>query len=602
MAEHAHHDDHDHGHGHIKLEYQPALPIPNGKLCLWLFLSTEIMFFAGLIGTYIVLRFGAPTNTWPIPHDVHLVEAIGAFNTFVLICSSVTIVLALEAAKSNSVAMAKIWLVLTLALGSVFLGVKGFEYKSKFAHGIYPAKPRSLIYDRADIVYVAAVRQKLSDLRTQLDNERTKLGTLPEAIAKLKARIAVPTEGDVKVSPIDQEIADAQATIKRLDDAIRNKTEPDEDKTKIADDQVATRIAELTKDRDAARKTLAELRRERSNIPGQISKAESDQASLEATKVERERRFAIVDDLFTNMAQWAERTAADSPFGENTSDAASKALREQGAMECLAAHIYRTSLTPQIDDYLKQELASVKADLAGVEGKLAAAESTRKQAEDGLAAPNAEIAKFQEDLKPIDEKLAPYNEQKTALAKEKEDAADDAAKEAVDKKIAAIDAQIEPLAKQQAAINEQLKAAQDKVTELSKQVATSTDELAALETRKTALAGRVAIIPKFLPDGEYYAPHHEGEAGGHGHEVGLNAVEPWLRLPMKIPSGNMWASTYFLMTGFHAIHVLVGLFVFALALPMRLDVKRANFLEATGLYWHFVDLVWIFLFPLLYLF
>ena len=85
-------------------------------------------------------------------------------------------------------------------------------------------------------------------------------------------------------------------------------------------------------------------------------------------------------------------------------------------------------------------------------------------------------------------------------------------------------------------------------------------------------------------------------------EHGLNEAHPWLRLPMKIPSGNMWASTYFLMTGFHAIHVLVGLFVFALALPMRLDAKRSNFLENTGLYWHFVDLVWIFLFPLLYLF
>jgi len=47
----------------LKLQYQQALPIPNGKTCLWLFLSTEIMFFAGLIGTYIVLRFGA--IAWP---------------------------------------------------------------------------------------------------------------------------------------------------------------------------------------------------------------------------------------------------------------------------------------------------------------------------------------------------------------------------------------------------------------------------------------------------------------------------------------------------------------------------------------------------------
>ena len=64
----------------------------------------------------------------------------------------------------------------------------------------------------------------------------------------------------------------------------------------------------------------------------------------------------------------------------------------------------------------------------------------------------------------------------------------------------------------------------------------------------------------------------------------------------------MWASTYFLLTGFHAIHVLVGLIVFALMMPMRLGAAAAGFIENIGLYWHFVDLVWIFLFPLLYLF
>ncbi len=51
-----------------------------------------------------------------------------------------------------------------------------------------------------------------------------------------------------------------------------------------------------------------------------------------------------------------------------------------------------------------------------------------------------------------------------------------------------------------------------------------------------------------------------------------------------------------------AIHVLVGLIVFALMLPMKLDFLAAGMIENIGLYWHFVDLVWIFLFPLLYLF
>src|ERR1700748_1693180 len=125
----AHGGDHghgDHGHAHVTLQYHPGLPLTNPKLIIWLFLSTEIMFFAGLIGTYIVLRFGA--IAWPAPHDVHLSEPIGAFNTFVLICSSVTIVLALEAAKSNQASKAKAWIVLTLLLGGVFLGVKMYEY------------------------------------------------------------------------------------------------------------------------------------------------------------------------------------------------------------------------------------------------------------------------------------------------------------------------------------------------------------------------------------------------------------------------------------------------------------------------------------------
>ena len=121
----------------MTLTYHPGLPLTNGKLIMWLFLSTEIMFFAGLIGTYIVLRFGAPN--WPRPHDVHLSEPIGAFNTFVLICSSVSIVLASGSRPGRTKpALAKLWMLLTLVLGSVFLGVKMYEYNAKFSHGIYP--------------------------------------------------------------------------------------------------------------------------------------------------------------------------------------------------------------------------------------------------------------------------------------------------------------------------------------------------------------------------------------------------------------------------------------------------------------------------------
>src|SRR6478672_2608419 len=162
-------------HAAVKLHYQPALPLGRAKLCLWLFLSTEIMFFAGLIATYIVLRFGAPPGTWPTPHEVHLQEYVGAFNTFVLICSSVTIVLALEASKSDQAGLSKFWMVLTFLLGSVFLGVKAYEYNEKFKHGIYPMRPHSRIYEKADIYYVQGTKLTLADKRSKLDAEKAKL-------------------------------------------------------------------------------------------------------------------------------------------------------------------------------------------------------------------------------------------------------------------------------------------------------------------------------------------------------------------------------------------------------------------------------------------
>jgi cytochrome c oxidase subunit 3 len=76
-----------------------------------------------------------------------------------------------------------------------------------------------------------------------------------------------------------------------------------------------------------------------------------------------------------------------------------------------------------------------------------------------------------------------------------------------------------------------------------------------------------------------------------------------VNLRHPIVYGNLFASTYFLMTGFHAIHVLVGMILFAIVLfqGAKLSDRWSNWVENSGLYWHFVDLVWIFLFPLLYI-
>tara|TARA_R110002095_G_scaffold215691_2_gene210598 strand:- start:11523 stop:12470 length:948 start_codon:yes stop_codon:yes gene_type:complete len=67
--------------------------------------------------------------------------------------------------------------------------------------------------------------------------------------------------------------------------------------------------------------------------------------------------------------------------------------------------------------------------------------------------------------------------------------------------------------------------------------------------------------------------------------------------------GNLFASVYFLLTGFHALHVVIGMLLFLIVLVRgkRLCKKWNDYVENIGLYWHFVDLVWIFLFPLIYI-
>jgi len=144
-----------------------GLPLSNGKLAMWLFLVTEIMFFTGLIGTYIVLRNGS--RIWPTPHEVHLVEWLGALNTFVLICSSLTVVLAHSRISKGDVKMTLYYMVITLVLGGVFLGIKAVEYAAKFEHQILPGQIK---YDRyestADGRGGVAYRMSLED---HLDKE-----------------------------------------------------------------------------------------------------------------------------------------------------------------------------------------------------------------------------------------------------------------------------------------------------------------------------------------------------------------------------------------------------------------------------------------------
>ena len=413
------------GHSQPPLQYQPAIPIPRGKLCIWLFLSTEIMFFSALIGTYIVLRFGAPAGTWPTPEDVHLQEWIGAINTLVLICSSATIVFALEAAKSNRRGLARAYLFTTFCLGAVFLGVKAYEYNEKFSHGIYPRQPRSLIHEKADIYY-------LSDVTTAL---RSQVGEL------------------------------------------------------------------------------------------ELAKAEG-----ESFTTAQEEKLAQLSLLSKSLGNWTEEQVAKEidPF------------QQQLAIDALAHAInpLRHDATV-IEAYLKDQQARLTTEKSKLEAAVGEVSGELEQ----IVAREAEVLSA----------LQPLKEQQSAGE----------------------------LSDSQQSELDTLQSQRDQILETKVPLENRQAELA---RELDPIASRLAFLDKY----------------GHAEE-GLNEMLH-LELPFVIPSGNMWANTYFLLTGFHALHVLMGLLAFLIVLPLSLNAARAGLIENLGLYWHFVDIVWIFLFPLLYLF
>jgi cytochrome c oxidase subunit 3 len=359
---------------HDDAKIHMGLPLPHGKLAVWLFLVTEIMFFTALIGTYVLLRNGIPTvvrevkdpetgnvkkeaNAWPKPHMVHISEPIGAINTFVLICSSLTVVLAHYSLGKGNTKRAVQYVGLTFLLGTTFLVIKAFEYKGKFDHYIIP-------------------------------------GQMGESLPGM----SVPTEKKYH--------AVARDYVYRVSDQLKHAIE---------------------------------------HQPGYEAYTEA------AKKLE------------------ARHQEEGKAFGEN------KKTNQRGEdLQAFEKRKYRE--VKELRDKQPEELAAL------LQLQYEMGDHTNEKGEYARALPPPEVGQ------------------------------------------------------------------------------------------------RVNELLKKYPD---------------------------LHLAPTIPYGNMWASCYFAMTGFHALHVFGGLVIFAIILIMaarrKLGPKHEGMLELTGLYWHFVDIVWIFLFPLIYL-
>jgi cytochrome c oxidase subunit 3 len=135
----AHADAHGHAVHHPKLQHHFETMQQQKEastLGMWLFLLTEVLFFGGLFFAYLLYRmwyfeaFAEASRTiqiWP-----------GLINTAVLIGSSLTMALGVRAAQTSQRSATVRWLILTIILGLVFLGIKVYEYADKFEHHHVP--------------------------------------------------------------------------------------------------------------------------------------------------------------------------------------------------------------------------------------------------------------------------------------------------------------------------------------------------------------------------------------------------------------------------------------------------------------------------------
>jgi len=116
----------------------------SATLGMWVFLVTEILFFGGLFLAYTINRhvygvaFGVGSNTLDLK--------LGGFNTAVLIASSFTMAMAVWASQTGRKTQVTVFLILTLILGSTFLGIKVVEYAQKFEHHLVPGQSFDISY------------------------------------------------------------------------------------------------------------------------------------------------------------------------------------------------------------------------------------------------------------------------------------------------------------------------------------------------------------------------------------------------------------------------------------------------------------------------
>ncbi len=513
----------------------------NAKIAIWLFLASEVMLFGGFFSAYVFLRLGAD-YPWP---ERTLPVLPGLINTFVLIGSSVTVVFAWAALKLGNWRQFQIYMWITILCALLFMVLKGVEYNVKFHHQAVRLDDYSVV--EGHLAYYDGTHIEKNRINIQLEqgstigynNLRFHAKWVEEILAEAKAAGAtVKLAADIKGG---EGFSDATITYFEKDTPL-----------------TVQLLEKIKKAQIRARNHNQELRSEalsdawvigKKNNPGKSDWEYSDTISIDEKAIKPKLLSDIQGATFV----------VDKPFEISFKPRDVKEGPEQSKLRddtVINGKLLASPMDFHHMDAIDFQYLVMKAEKKGIKPEVAIANSWLIKNDpfvrDAWAWHEEKIAQLRTRLIDdygLDEKGKPNRE---------------------------------PTHKELYRIGWK---------EFAKY---------AEETHKIELSGTDKLKEEFM--------------GPNYHARG-DITFPHLSIPREeigfaskfAPAWNTYYAIYFTITGLHGLHVVGGAIVLAyyLFFGRRMYEENPEWLcnrvEVGGLFWHFVDLVWIFVFPILYL-
>ena len=529
----------------------------NSKIAIWLFLASEVMLFGGLFSGYIFLRIYAD-YPWP---ERALPVAPGFINTFVLIGSSVTVVFAWAALKMRQWRQFQIYMWITIICAAIFMVLKGFEYKAKFAHEAARLEDSFIVveghrlYDEVDGNWVK--REDLVNFEANsvsFDVNRAHPDYVTDLVEQSQGAFVLSAKSQ---KAIEDRIA-YENVLEKPDKGLVKDLQAILDEPKLSVSSMGT-LKELFRD---TREHNAEIRTAALRAAWEDMYQSLKEQGRDPSDLKHFEQSALV-----NFDEAALQPYLVKPIGGVTFEAESP-----------------VALKFDPDQVREEAEKATMLDGTALAGTLA--DSPYQLTVDTLDFRWAAMKAEEKDLDPvdfIDNSWLIKNNPVIAEIWEKKKA-----------EVAELEEELKERG-QEPNENDRYRISWQEMTVF----------IGALEEKPGVLSGFTG------PTHAHGKPGEEQDVTDTSHGYFF----PELTIPREriafesnlTPKWNTYYAIYFLITGLHGLHVIGGAIVLGYYLFRGKKMYDqypewlANRVEVGGLFWHFVDLIWIFLFPIMYL-